>query len=213
MTLVFGSTDDVPELADIIERRHAFEQDVHDEWWEGTYRIMTGPTKRHGVAVARLAAFLLPLADQLGLEVSAPLNIGLDKVDCRVPDIAVLRPDTPETSPAFYETAVLVVEVLSPREESRAKLGFYRIWGVNEYLEVDPQTNRIELLVLADGGVWVGEAFSSLGFTLLNGRLVSAHGSLELPVRPESKAEPPQRPPAQSWWHGDIAPEDEPGWA
>lgn len=190
MTLVIASTDDVPELADVIRRRHETGQDICDEWWEGTYRIMTGPSPLHGMTVVELAVFLNPLAKRAGLKVSTPVNIGVDKVDCRVPDIGVFHPDTLYTSPAFLSSAELVVEVLSPGEKSSAKLGFYIEWDVSEYLEIDPAQRRINLTGLkgprppGDEGSWMERTRSFLGFTLEGAdRLVTGDGTVfELPA-------------------------------
>jgi Uma2 family endonuclease len=74
------------------------------------------------------------------------VNIGIDKVDARVPDLAVYRPDTERTSAAFLATAELVVEVLSPGEAAGAKLDFYADRGVREYLEIDLASGDVRLL-------------------------------------------------------------------
>jgi len=144
--MVQTSTDDAPELLELIERRRAQGLDRYDEWWEGMYRIVSGPTPEHGELVAALVAFLLPRAHARHLAVSAPLNIGVDKFDARVPDLAVFRRDTERTSPAFLTTAELVVEVLSPRERPGEKLAFYAAWNVSEYLETDLAERSVRLL-------------------------------------------------------------------
>jgi Uma2 family endonuclease len=151
--MVQTSTDDAPELLALIERRRAQGLDRYDEWWEGVYRIVTGPTPEHGQFVVALAALLLPRAQVRNLGVSAPVNIGIDKFDARVPDLAVFRPDTERTSPAFLTTAELVVEVLSPRERPGEKLAFYATWNVDEYLEIDLARRSAQLLSNRRG-VW-----------------------------------------------------------
>lgn len=152
--MVQTSTDDAPELLDLIERRRAQGLDRHDEWWEGVYRIVTGPSLEHGRLVLRLGALLDRLAAERGLVAAAPVNIGTDKVDARVPDIAVVRSDTPRTSPAFLSTAELVVEILSPGERSGAKLPFYAQSNVGEYLEIDQDDGSVTMLAHRDGE-WV----------------------------------------------------------
>ncbi len=42
--MVQTSTDDAPELLARIEHRRANGLDRYDEWWEGVYRIVTGPS-------------------------------------------------------------------------------------------------------------------------------------------------------------------------
>ena len=159
--MVQTSTDDAPELLALIEQRRAHGLDRYDEWWEGVYRIVTGPTPEHGEFVVALAALLLPKAQLHHLGVSAPTNIGLDKFDARVPDLAVFRRDTERTSPAFLTTAELVVEVLSTGERPGEKLPFYATWNVSECLEIDLSGRSVRLLA-NQGGVWTPIAESSV---------------------------------------------------
>jgi Uma2 family endonuclease len=144
--MVQTSTDDAPELLARIEQRHAAGLDRWDEWWEGVYRIVTGPSVEH----QRLLKALLNLLDTRvadpSLEVLPDINIGLDKQDARVPDIAVLSVDVPRTSRAFVATAKLVVEILSPGERPGEKLPFYARWGVVEYIEIDLDHRTVQLL-------------------------------------------------------------------
>ena len=149
--MVQTSTDEVPELLDLIEHRRANGLDTFDEWWQGVYRIVTGPSPEHGELVLRLGALLLELCRRAGLDAAAPVNIGIDKSDARVSDIAVYRPNTERTSPAFLRTAELVVEILSPGERAGEKLPFYAEWGVREYLEVDLARGAVRLLANRDG--------------------------------------------------------------
>lgn len=146
MSLVLASTDDLLELADALTHRHEQGLDTYDEWWEGVYRIVTGPSPEHGDLILALGAYLRSLATHVGLKASAPLNIGIDKQDCRVPDIGIYRPDTRRTSPAFLASAELVVEVLSPNEQAGAELDFYRQCDVSEYLEINPSARSVRLL-------------------------------------------------------------------
>jgi hypothetical protein len=57
MTLVLASTDQVPELADVIARRRELGLDTYDEWWEGTYR---GDSDVLGLTVADLSDIRWP---------------------------------------------------------------------------------------------------------------------------------------------------------
>ncbi|MGH9271330.1 MAG: Uma2 family endonuclease [Ilumatobacteraceae bacterium] len=141
-------------------------QDVFDEWWEGSYRLVDVPAPEHGELIAELAGQLNGLVEMAGLHVAMLLNIGRDGWDARVADIGVYRPDTPRTSPAFLTTAVLVVEILSPGETAGEKLAFYAAWAVEEYLEVDLCGRSVRLLV-RDGDRWEpAETSPALGFSL-----------------------------------------------
>jgi len=99
-------------------------------------------------------AVLLPLAKLRGL-LGMP-EAGLYRPgpagdhDYRIPDLVFARPDD------IFERGVegraeLVIEILSPGDESYAKLEFYEEVGVREFLVVDPRTRRFELFALGDG--------------------------------------------------------------
>lgn len=150
--MVQATTDQVPALLEVIEQRQAQGLDRFDEWWQGVYHIVTGPSPEHGELLTRLLVLLDPLASAAGLRAAQSVTIGVDKVDARVPDLAVYRPDTERTSPAFLATAELVVEVLSPAEPPGQKLDFYADRGVREYLEIDLATGDVRLLTRRDTG-------------------------------------------------------------
>lgn len=174
MTTVLASTDTLPELEDALARRRAQGLNTYDEWWEGVYRIVTGPTPEHGLVAGRVFGFLDRVTEGTDLRVSAPLNIGRDKEDARVPDVGVFPEGTPRTSPAFLASAALVVEVLSKDEAAGAKLDFYARWDVEEYLEID-LTRRTQRLLRRDGASWSPATASAvLGFRLEGDALVTA---------------------------------------
>jgi hypothetical protein len=134
-----------PEIDALIARRHALGQDTHDEVWEGEYHMNAAPHARHAIVAWRVGSTLdahLPPA----FTVATELNIG-SPANFRVPDLAIIR----EADAALYmPTAALVVEVVSPGDESRQKFGHYAEHGVGEVLIVDPDSRTVELFVLAD---------------------------------------------------------------
>lgn len=136
-TVVLGKP---PELAAWLERRRALGQDLFDEVWKGEYHVAPGPHGRHGRVDHQLARLLGPRADAAGLFSSGPLNLGRPD-DYRVPDQAYLG----SAEPALYNvTAAVVVEIVSPGDETRAKLDFYFGSGVEELLIVDPEARTVE---------------------------------------------------------------------
>jgi Uma2 family endonuclease len=141
----------VPDVGRLIDERRRLGLDLFDEWHEGVYVIVAGPSPEHGDIALELGAILKPIARARGLRIATPTNIGTDEDDSRVPDLTVYRPDAPRTSPAFLATAELAVEVLSPRERPQAKLGFYAARGVKEYVEVDPDARTVRLWRNVDG--------------------------------------------------------------
>jgi hypothetical protein len=170
---------DQPSLAEIARRRE-LGIDGFDEWWDGVYRIVTGPAPEHQQRVAALFLFFHPLGTARGLTVLPQINLGLDKQNTRTPDIVVFRPDTPRTSRAFLTTAELVVEVLSPGEPAGLKLDFFARWHVDEYLEVDHRSG-VARLWWRDGTDWVEAEHSKvLGFGIEDGVLVNGDERLDL---------------------------------
>ncbi len=132
--------DPPPIVEDWLAQRHALGQDLYDEVWEGEYHVAAAPNDRHANVQVQLVEALAPLARRAGLAPRGPSNIGGPK-DFRVPDLAFLR-GTPD--PVWQPTAAVVVEVVSPGDESRRKFGHYFGRGVEELLIVDPAQRTVE---------------------------------------------------------------------
>ncbi len=75
-------------------------------------------------------------------------NLGESKDDFRVPDGGVHR-----TRPrgSWHPTAALVVEIVSPDDETWEKLPFYKAHHVDEVLIADPAIRKVDWLALSDG--------------------------------------------------------------
>ncbi len=131
-----------PELRAWLERRQALGQDLYDEVWEGDYHVAPAPHPAHGRIDDQLARLLGPLADRAGLLGHGPLNLG-GPDDYRVPDRVYLREQPDQV---FVPTAALVVEIVSPGDETWAKLDFFFVLGVEELLIVDPHQRRVTWL-------------------------------------------------------------------
>lgn len=138
-----------PELMELLERRRLRGLDLFDEVWEGTYHMAPAPRFRRGDVDQQLAEILGPAARRVGLTASGPFNVG-GPDDYRVPDRGLLRtPPNPEA--VYLPTAALVVEIVSPGDETYDKLPFYVAHAVEEILVVDPETRSVQLLSLAGG--------------------------------------------------------------
>lgn len=135
-----------PELAAWLERRRLAGADRFDEVWEGRYVVAPDPHLNHGTVQGELYLLLKPVARCLGLLASGTFNLGRP-TDFRVPD-AGLVPGPPGV---WHETAVLVVEVLSPDDMAFDKLDFYTARGVRELLVVDWQQRSVRCFALLDG--------------------------------------------------------------
>lgn len=119
-----------------------------DEIWEGVLHMVPAPSHAHGAVEAQLMEQLGPRARQGGLELIGQSNLGEGEHDFRVPDCSLHRPGA---HGVWHATAALVVEVVSPDDESWEKLPFYAEHHVDEVLVVDPRQRSVEWLGLIDG--------------------------------------------------------------
>jgi Uma2 family endonuclease len=145
------------EFEALLKRRQSLGQDLYDEVWENEYHMAPAPHGSHGYVGGQLAGLLLPLAQRAGLIVTDPFNLG-GPDDYRVPDRGLLR-EEPTTT--FIPTAAVVVEVVSPGDETWQKLDFYAAHSVDELLIADPAKRSVTWLVL-HGGRYVEAEYSPL---------------------------------------------------
>jgi Uma2 family endonuclease len=136
-----------PEIEALINSRRSTGADLYDEVWEGDYHMNPALRRSHGRLDAEIAVLLHPLAKRAGLYPTGPFNLGSAN-DYRIPDGALCRDQRDE---AFADTAALVVEVVSPGDESEAKLPFYAARGVDEAVLVVPTRREVRWLRLVDG--------------------------------------------------------------
>lgn len=129
------------ELQQLIERRHTLGVDLFDEMWEGSYHVVPAPSAWHAVLDNVLAVLLHPYARAAGLTGTGPFNLGRPD-DYRVPDRGYHRGEPAGT---WIATAAMVVEILSPDDETYEKFGFYAAHGVEEILVVDPKARSVRL--------------------------------------------------------------------
>ena len=145
------------ELEALIESRRATGADLYDEVWEGDYHMNPAPRKRHALLEHRLARVLGPLADRAHLYGSGIFNLG-DPDNFRVPDAGYHRD---ESDTLFLATAALIIEIVSPNDETWDKLPFYAAHGVNEIIVADPSDRSLVWLELA------GETYRRVAFSAL----------------------------------------------
>ena len=137
-------------LADFLKKRRELGQDRHDEVWEGVYHVVPGPTGHHQRMEAELLILLAPLAKARQLWYAGELDLrrpGTGERDYRQPDLIFCKPFEGD----YPTTAELVIEVLSPGDDSRKKLPFYADLGVREALLIEPTTRTPEMLVNRGG--------------------------------------------------------------
>lgn len=144
-TIVLGERP--AELEQLIKRRRAIGADLYDEVWEGEYHMAPAPRRSHGRLDDEVAAVLRPLAQQAGLFPTGPFNLG-QLGDYRVPDRGLHRDGSDAT---WVDTAALVVEIVSPDDETWAKLAFYAAHSVDEIVIADPRDRSLVWLRLEKG--------------------------------------------------------------
>ena len=135
-------------LGDVLERRRRSGLDRLDEIWEGVYHMVPAPSGPHATIESQLHRLLGALAMAVGLTMSGQCNLGESEQNFRVPDSALHR--NPPTG-VWNPTAALVVEIVSPNDETWEKLPFYGAHQVDEVLIVDPQERSVSWLELGDG--------------------------------------------------------------
>jgi Putative restriction endonuclease len=131
----------------LLERRRRWGADRHDEVWEGVMHMIPAPGQAHWMLDQQLAVRLDAPARAAGLIAGGEFNLG-DRDDYRVPDRGLHRP---ETAGDWCRTAALVVEIVSPGDETWEKLSFYAAHDVDELLIVDSPKRSVTWLGLRDG--------------------------------------------------------------
>ncbi len=147
-----------PIVEDWLAQRRALGQDGRDEVWAGVYHVAPHEHSRNGSVAMSLVVALFEPARRAGLTPLGSFNLGSGPRDFRIPDLGWRR------GPAdalYVPDAAMVVEVLSPDDESWAKLGFYAAHAVDEVWMVDPLARTVQILVL-DGADYRESADSRL---------------------------------------------------
>lgn len=124
--------------------------DRRDEVWDGVLHVVPPPSSIHQTFESDLEAVLRPIAHAGGLRVLHQLGVyahpDSDK-NYRVPDLVVCDP-THLSERGLEARAEIVIEILSPRDESREKGPFYAACAIPEYWLVHPVSRQVEVLVL-----------------------------------------------------------------
>lgn len=131
-------------------------QDVFDEMWEGVLHVVPPPSFGHQSLSTLLSAAFIQALRSRGLLTSTETGVYRADDDYRVPDLLVVRPEH-ASHRGVERRAELVVEVLSPDDETWEKLPFYADCGVPEVLVVDP-TQRTALLHVLRGKEYLAVA-------------------------------------------------------
>jgi len=133
-----------------LEERRRLGHDRWDEVWNGVLHMVPPPSSEHQWVGSQLLVALAQVARQQGLRGSYETGVfrpGREDRDYRVPDLVYYRKEQ-ATDRGVVGRAELVIEILSPDDESRDKLPFYAELGIPEVWLVDPQTRQVELYLL-----------------------------------------------------------------
>lgn len=149
MTVGHGYSRVVLPVA-MLEERRRLGLDRRDEVWDGELHMAPSPTTDHQAVAKRLLFALEPIVRHRKLESLYEINVrdparGWD--DFRVPDLVVYDPRH-RTRVAIDGRAEVVIEVLSPNDESRLKFDFYARREVQEVWIVDPDVLEVEVYTL-----------------------------------------------------------------
>jgi Uma2 family endonuclease len=142
---------DVPEW--FLEERRKLGHDKKDEVWDGVIHMVPPPAFVHGSFGLELIVAMRPIAARRGLYATSD-NMGLfDPIkpvkNFRIPDGALSRPE--HRVERGLIGAELVIEILSPNDESRDKFDFYAAREVREVWICDPKSRETEVYALVDG--------------------------------------------------------------
>jgi Uma2 family endonuclease len=134
--------------------------DRYDEVWEGAYMMAPTPDNEHEWLVSHLASILQDVIGEPGLGEVVPEVHVSDRRDgwnenYRVPDVAVFLNSTSAVNRGSYWQGGpdFAVDVVSPGDRSREKIGFYASVHTREFLVLDREPWQLELYRLSSGSL------------------------------------------------------------
>ena len=153
----------------MLAERHRLGLDRFDEMWEGVLHMVPAPKRRHQGLATKLAGVLDPSARRAGCNVYVQAGMYAATNDYRVPDV-VITPPASESDRGVDGPPLTVIEVLSPNDESYAKVPWYLARGAGSVVIIDPDGYRVELFTDAgridpgaDGLLQIPELGARLG--------------------------------------------------
>lgn len=151
------------EVVELIDRRKRLGLDNFDEVWEGVYHVAPMARFGHARLDQQLAVLLEPVARRAGLQVSGAFNLG-DPDNFRVPDRGIHRGD-PDPGTVYLPSAAVVIEIVSPGDETYEKVPFYAAHQVEELWIVDPAERAVQIRALMGDGYELTERSGLLELT------------------------------------------------
>ncbi len=142
----------------LLAQRRTWGGDHHDELWEGVYVMAPLPNNEHQELVLRISRILYDVVETTesgqvypGVNVSDRLEDWEHNYRC--PDIVVFLKSSAAVNHGTHWTGGpdLVIEIVSPHDLVRDKLGFYGSVGTRELIIVDRAPWQLERYQLEDG--------------------------------------------------------------
>jgi len=137
----------------LLDERRAKGLDKSDEMWDGELHMVPPPSFEHQRLGSELFLVLGPLAKAKGLialyDPTGVFRPGVEN-DWRVPDQVYARQEV-ASERGIEGAASLVVEILSPNDETYRKREWYAQVGVGEVLVIEPGTRAVELFANREG--------------------------------------------------------------
>lgn len=137
----------------LLEERRRTGANKRDEMWEGVLHMVPPPSSEHQAFGTDLLLVIAPLAKARGLRPLYETGVfrpGSSDRDYRVPDLVFARPEQ-VVARGVEGACELVIELVSPGDETYDKLPFYAEVGVREVLVIDPRARTVELFALRGG--------------------------------------------------------------
>jgi Uma2 family endonuclease len=133
-----------------LEERRRLGHDRKDELWDGVLHMVPPGSFAHAFVIKELVFALEVVARYRGMR-AYPSELGIYDGDdnYRIPDITIVRRE--HCTERGLNGADLVVEVLSPNDESREKQPFYAERGIRESWIIDPISRAHEIYELRRG--------------------------------------------------------------
>ena len=138
---------EVPQA--LLDERRAKGLDKSEAMWEGELHLVPPPSGEHQAVGAELLLTLAPLGRDPWYEPTGLFRPGADN-DWSVPDQMYAHPDR-RSERGIEGGPSLVVEILSPNDETYRKPDWYASVGVAEVLAIEPESRRAELFANRDG--------------------------------------------------------------
>ena len=140
-----------------MEEYFALETNRLVEFDNGNVEVLPMPSVLHQQILFFLARLLAEFVDaaNLGLILPAPLKVRVSETQFREPDIVFLHKDRADLiNEQYLSGADLVIEIVSPDDPKRdlvVKRAEYALAGIQEYWIVEPEAERVTVLVLPEG--------------------------------------------------------------